>query len=213
MPWVRSHWRNPPGGKRGGCGCVGLVAILLVVAWASRCPDGVSTHSDVPPPSLPPALATRSAPDGPRRSDVSTQTTAESPALRAAPRAVARLRRLSQLLNAHADWQEVAVLYADEAAIYNFKCSPRCTRAQLEGWITAFHASGDRVEFTECRAVGTEGDDRLASCDGVLLHNGQRIQAHECFAWSSDGFITLRQNAPLPESLGGGCDKFADRVR
>jgi len=133
--------------------------------------------------------------------------------VRPAPEATSRLRALAERLNGHADWREVAAMYTEEADIYSFTCSPRCARSQLEGWITSFYASGDRVEFSECRALIWTPDDRLTTCDGTLTHNGARIAAHECFGWSVDGLVAMRQNAPNPASSDGGCARFVSRVQ
>ena len=46
MPWVKAHWRNPPGGGRGGSGYGGCgLLILVALGWAAMTSSKSGTNS------------------------------------------------------------------------------------------------------------------------------------------------------------------------
>jgi peptidyl-prolyl cis-trans isomerase C len=53
MPWVRAHWRNPPGG-RGGMGCGGLLLIAILAAWGA---SGTKSSFETPSPTVSPTTS------------------------------------------------------------------------------------------------------------------------------------------------------------
>jgi hypothetical protein len=120
-------------------------------------------------------------------------------------RALTRVRALENALAERADAAAAAALYADPAGIYG----KQKTRAQTEAWIKAFWKENPdpnfKVHFTACRFVSATDGFETAVCDVVWVERSAEPPARECFTWSDDGLIQVRENAPSPRANNGGC--------